>query len=137
MISAIDSNVLIDILTDDSRFAANSIKVMRDAQSSGKLVVCEIVLAEIARYFKSAADMRRVLDKLNIGSENLGDEACHLAGKSFVNYRARSGKRDRILADFLIASHAQTRCSQLITRDRGFYRDYFPQLMIVEPQGNV
>ena len=56
-----------------------------------------------------------------------------LAGAAFRRYRQRGGERDRVLADFLIAAHAQTRCAQLISRDRGFYRTYFPELRLIDP----
>jgi predicted nucleic acid-binding protein len=56
-----------------------------------------------------------------------------MAGQIFRQYRQRGGKRDRVLADFLIAAHAKTRCSRLLTRDRGFYRSYFPKLTLIEP----
>ncbi len=133
MISAVDTNVLIDVLADNPRHATHSIATLRAAQARGPLVICELVQAEIARYFDTLDQLRKMLGLLNIAAEPIGDEACHAAGQAFLRFRARGGTRDRILADFVIGAHAQVRCSQLITRDRGFYRDYFPKLVVNDP----
>lgn len=133
MITAVDTNVLIDVLANDARYVDGSLAALRQCQDEGRLVICEIVLAEIARYFASVESLRRTLADLEIKSEALGDVACHRAGVAFQHYRQRGGKRDRILADFLIGAHAQSHCARLVTRDRGFYRDYFPELKIVAP----
>ncbi|HQY26991.1 MAG TPA: type II toxin-antitoxin system VapC family toxin [Thermoflexales bacterium] len=124
MISALDSNVLIDIFADDTRYASASLAAVRAAGRDGSLVVCEIVLAEIARYFDTLDQLTRMLDRLGVAREPIGEAGCFLAG---------GGERDRVLADFLIAAHAQTRCAQLISRDRGYYRTYFPELKLIDP----
>ena len=95
--------------------------------------MCEIVLAELSRYFSQPEELRETLRRLDIAFEPLGEEACYVAGQALLRYRQRGGKRDRILPDFLIGSHAQVRCTRLLTRDRGFYRDYFPELEILDP----
>jgi hypothetical protein len=132
MITAIDTNVLIDVLADDKRYARQSLAAIEAADQAGALVICEIVLAEIALYFKRLDEMMALLDSLKIQREPLGEAACFLAGQTFLSYRRQKGPRKRILADFLIAAHAQLRCTQLLTRDRGFYRSHFPKLKIID-----
>jgi hypothetical protein len=133
MISAVDTSVLIDVLANDTRYAGASANALRGAQAHGRLVVCEIVLAEVSRYFSSVSQLRHILGELEIVSEPLGDEVCLVAGHAFLRYRQRTKGRERILADFLIGAHAQIKCAQLISRDRGFYRDYFPDLKVIDP----
>jgi len=133
MITAADTNVLIDVLANDPRYAERSLAALRRCQQEGRLVICEIVLAEVARYFASVADLRSVLSRLDISVEAFGDEVCFRAGAAFQRYRRFGGSRSRILADFLIAAHAEVKCARLLTRDRGFYRDYFPGLAVVDP----
>jgi hypothetical protein len=133
MITAVDTSVLIDVLADDKRHADASLAALRTCQDEGQLVICEIVLAEISRYFGTAEDLRHTLDQLDLRSESFGDLVCHTAGQVFQKYRKRGGGRERILADFLVGAHAQVKCSRLLTRDRGFYRDYFPELVIIDP----
>lgn len=133
MITAVDTNVLIDVLADNPKFVESSIAALRRCQQDGQLVICEIVLAEIARYFPSIDELRKTMSQLELSTEALGDVVCHAAGLAFLKYRQQGGQRDRILADFLVGAHAQVRCSRLLTRDRGFYRDYFPNLIVLDP----
>lgn len=133
MITAMDTNVLIDVPANDSRYAERSLTALRRCQQEGRLIICEIVLAEIARYFSSVAELRSVLSRLDISVEAFGDEVCFRAGAAFQGYRRRGGSRSRILADLLIAAHAEVKCARFLTRDRGFYRDYFPDLALVDP----
>ncbi len=137
MITAIDTSVLIDVLADDKCYAEASLAALHTCQDEGQLVICEIVLAEIARYFGTVEELRDTLDQLDVRSESFGDEVCHRAGQAFQKYRKRGGIRggirERILADFLVGAHAQVKCSHLLTRDRGFYRDYFPELIVLDP----
>ena len=133
MITAVDTNVLIDILANDKRYVDRSRTALRRCETEGGLVICEIVLAEIARYFKTVDDLSDVLDRLNIRSEAFGNAVCHRAGSAYLKYRERGGARTRMLADFMIGAHAQFRCTRLHTRDRGFYHDYFPELDMIDP----
>ena len=133
MITSVDTNVILDILAADQKYGPASLRTLKTCQQEGNLVICEIVLAELSRYFTQLKNLTDILDDLDIKVESLGEEACFLAGQAFLTYRMRSGKRDRILPDFLIGAHAQLRCSRLLTRDRGFYRDYFAHLPVVDP----
>jgi hypothetical protein len=133
MITAVDSNVLIDVFADDVRYAARSLQALRACQAAGSLVVCEIVAAEVGRYFDSLDDLQRVFAALRIRVEPLGMEACFLAGQAFRAYRSRGGMRDRVLADFLIGAHARLHAARLVTRDRGFYRIHFTELNVLDP----
>lgn len=135
MITAVDTNVLLDVLSADPKHGRTSREALKSSQRAGRLVVCDIVLAELSRYFDQLGDLRHTLDRLEISAEPIGEEACFSAGQAFLRYRKRGGKRDRILPDFLIGAHAQVRCTQLLTRDRGFYRDCFPALDILDPAG--
>jgi len=65
--------------------------------------------------------------------EPLGRESCYLASRAWRSYRRRGGQRKRILPDFLIGAHAQTRAARLLSRDRGFYREAFPSMNLVAP----
>jgi len=133
MITAVDTNVLLDVFAADAKHGAGSLEALLASQRTGRLVICEIVMAELSRYFQHLDNLKQTLDRLNILTESLGEEACFLAGQAFLQYRKQSGKRDRILPDFLIGAHAQARCSVLLTRDRGFYRSYFHELEIIDP----
>lgn len=133
MITAVDTNVLLDVFAADARHGESSRAALDSCQRGGRLVICEIVLAELSRYFRDPDLLEATLGRLQIAVEPLGAEACFAAGQAFLRYRKRGGKRDRILPDFLIGAHALVRAGRLLTRDRGFYRTSFADLEILDP----
>ncbi len=133
MITAIDSNILLDILRPNEQFYEGATRALEQAWASGSLVVCDLVYAEISVHFVSQMECDAFLDECGIGVEALGREGSFRAGRAWRAYRRRGGKRDRILTDFLVGAHAEVQASQLITRDRGFYREMFPSLKVVDP----
>lgn len=133
MISAVDTNVLIDIFRDDPVFCRPSIGALRSGIQEGRLVVCDIVWAELAAIFPSIEMLEQKMDFLGVEFVPMNRQASSMAGKLWKEYRARGGKRQRVVADFLIAAHASVQCDSLITRDRGFYRIYFQELRIIDP----
>ena len=133
MITALDTNVLLDILAPNAKFVEGSEKALEDAAASGSLVVSEIGYAELCGHFRSQRECDDFLDSIGIRVEPVGRQACFLASRAWREYRQRGGKRARILSDFLIGAHAVNRASQLLSRDRGFYREMFPSLRVVDP----
>jgi predicted nucleic acid-binding protein len=137
MISAIDSNILLDILIPNPAFADGAADALEDAAVNGALVISDIVYAEISVHFTEQKDCDLFFADSRILVEPLTREAHFLASRVWRRYRAQGGKRTRILADFLVGAHAQLQADQLITRDRGFYGSLFPGLKISEPSGQL
>ena len=133
MITAIDSNVLLDILIPNEQFADAATSIIEDAATQGSLVVCDIVYAEICIQFETHRECDHFFDSNEIRIEPLDKAAHFLASRIWRHYRVQGGKRNRILPDFLIGAHAQTQSNRLISRDRGFYRSLFPKLTVVDP----
>src|SRR5438552_2704206 len=133
MITAVDSNVLLDELGADSTFGAASATAIRIALREGRLVACEAVWAEVAASFASAAAATSSFTRLNLEFSPLTSEAALEAGTAWNAYRVRGGPRSRVIADFLIGAHALCQADRLLTRDRGFYRAYFRRLRIFDP----
>ncbi len=132
MTTAIDSNVLIDLIGDTSSFTEASIEAMDSARMKGALIVCPVVVAEISGHFLSPGEMHETLAEMQISIKEFRPEALHAAGRAFVRYRQRSSNpKDRMLADFLIGANAQVSADRLLTRDRGYYRTYFPKLQVI------
>ena len=108
-------------------------KALLDTASlEGPLIICEIVYAELATHFNDQADLNAFLDDYEISVQQMGEDVCFLAAHRWLAYRKAGGKRERILPDFLIGAHALKNATRLLTRDRGFYRSYFEDLVIVE-----
>ncbi len=133
MITALDTNVLLDILAPDHEFFQGSLRALEEAARAGSLVACDFVYAELSVHFPSQRECDDFLEQSDIRVEPLTREASFLAGRIWRDYRRQGGKRTRILADFLIGAHAQLQASCLLTRDRGFYRKMFPSLTLAEP----
>jgi len=133
MITAVDTNVLLDVLGADPTFGPPSAQALRTVLREGQLLACEVVWAEVAGSFVSAAAAQDALKLLNLEFSALTIEAALAAGIAWKVYRARGGLKTRVAADFLIGAHALCQADRLLTRDRGFYRSYFKRLTIVDP----
>jgi predicted nucleic acid-binding protein len=132
MVTAVDSSVLLDVLVNDPQHAAASMKALRRAAVEGSLILCDIVLAEVAPTLTSA-DMPQFLSDWNLTFVASSQPSAILAGEMFRSYLQRGGKRGRVVPDFLVAAHAQIHAERLLARDRGYYRDYFTQLKLWDP----
>ena len=132
MITALDSNILIDLFEFDTEFGVPSRNALRTCAAEGPLVICEVVCAEIAGYYSSPA-IQRAFDEMGITFSPLTVEAALRAGAAWKVYRERGGPRTRVAPDFLIGAHALTQADRLLTRDSGFYRTYFKHLRVFDP----
>ena len=131
VITAVDSSVLLDVLTDDPAHVAASLAALREARRLGTLLVCPVVWAELRGSFADSATMTAALEGAGVVFDPFDRACADLAGATWREYRRRGGSRTRVVADFFVGAHAQLRGGRLLTRDRGFFRRYFEQLQIV------
>jgi predicted nucleic acid-binding protein len=129
----VDSNVLLDIMTEDRRWYAWSSQALLECAEIATLVVNPIVYAEVSMRFESLESLEEALPVPFFAREPLPFEAGFLAGKCFLKYRKRGGARRAPLPDFYIGAHAAVMGMTLLTRDARRYRTYFPKLSIVAP----
>lgn len=133
MITAIDTNILLDILVPNEDFYAASASALQNSATEGVLVISDIAYAELCIHFGTQRECDLFLDGTDIRVQSLTREALFLASRTWRTYRRQGGKRTRILADFLIGAHAQIQTTRLLSRDRGFYRKLFPLLDLFDP----
>ena len=131
MISAVDSSVLLDVLCANPAHAEGSENLLRRCLGEPQLVVCECVVAEI-RPALSEEDFPDFLADWGIGFVPSTLESARLAGEYFATYLARGGSAARVVPDFLIGAHAQVHADRLLARDRGYLRDYFTRLTVLD-----
>lgn len=133
MITAVDTNILLDVLAPDPVFGPFSASAIRSALAEGDLRACEIVWTEIAGVFPSSAAVNAAMSRLGLEFSATTPNTAFEAGRAWRVYRSRGGARLRVTADFLIGAHAFCQADRLLTRDRGFYRAYFKHLSILDP----
>jgi hypothetical protein len=129
----VDSNVILDILTEDDEWFDWSADRLTDAASTGPIVINPIIYAEISPRFERIEELDEALPSTYYRRVPLPWEAAFLAGQCFVKYRRRGGERRSPLPDFYIGAHAAVAGLTLLTRDARRYRDYFPTLRVIAP----
>lgn len=129
----IDSNVLLDLLTEDPRWIGWSSRAVEEAGEHGRLLVNPIVYAEVSVGFDRIEDLDEALPTQFFERLPLPWEAAFLAGKCFLQYRRRGGEKTAPLPDFYIGAHAAVAGLRLLTRDPRRYRSYFPKLELIAP----
>jgi predicted nucleic acid-binding protein len=155
MITAVDTNILLDILIPNAPHGDVSEKSLTGALEAGSVIISEAVYTELAAHFSMRAQIDRFLEEIGISLRPSGAEALYLAGRTWREYLHRRNNtpvcpscgaatqeircakcgavffpRQHVIADFIIGAHAVTHADRLLTRDRGYYRTYFPDLRL-------
>ena len=135
----VDSNVILDIATEDRHWFRWSSETLANYAETHTLVINPIIYAEVSIGFDRIEDVEMVLPTSHFRRDPIPWEAAFLAGKCFVAYRRSSGKKGSTLPDFFIGAHAAIAQIPLLTRDVSRYRTYFPKLKLVAPdeQGSL
>lgn len=154
MISAVDTNVLLDLLVPHAPFGDQSEAALLQSSQAGALVISEVVYSELSAQFPDQKSLDRFLGQTGMSLERSSAATLHLAGTKWREYASggrpsfvcvrcgapvsvqcdqcgeRQRSRQHVLADFLIGAHAANHADRLVTRDRGYYTTYFPKLVI-------
>lgn len=129
----VDSNVLLDVATRDKRWEEWSADALEKAAESALLVINPLIYAEVSIGFSTIERLEMAIPSSLFRREALPYEAAFLAGKAFLDYRRRGGRRSSPLPDFYIGAHAAICGFRLLTRDATRYRTYFPTVQLLAP----
>lgn len=130
----VDTNVLLDVLAKNPQWFAWSSRMLADALDQGAVILNQVVYAEVAHGYREQGELDELLSEQAFIREDLPWDAAFRAGQAYLSYRRRGGVRTAPLPDFFIGAHAALRGYRLLTRDRGNYAVYFPELQIISPE---
>ncbi len=129
----VDSNVILDVVTEDPQWFEWSAQMLANYANQGTLVINPLIYAEISLGFNQVAELEAALTINFFRRDPLPYEAAFLAGQRFLEYRRRGGERRSPLPDFYIGAHAAVTGMPLLTRDVNRYRTYFPAVQLITP----
>jgi predicted nucleic acid-binding protein len=132
----VDSNVLLDIFSNDSSWYEWSAARIAECLEKDLLFINPLIFAEVSCAFQEFGEIDLVLPPSKFLRSQLPWEAAFLAGRCFVEYRRRGGDRRSPMPDFYIGAHAMVSGMTLLTRDAGRFRTYFPKLRLISPKEN-
>ncbi len=153
MITAVDTNILLDILLPDPQYKDTSRTYVERGMKEGALIICELVYSELGALFPKKKELDRFLEDISVTLQSSTPDSLYKAGEAWKEYLKRRGSevqcpacgnkmkitcnqcgqllmRKHIMSDFIIGAHARVLADTLITRDRGIYRTYFRDLML-------
>ena len=130
----VDSNVILDIFLDDPKWADWSVTALANASYNSTLYINQIVYAEVSIGFDKIEELELALHQGGFQMLEMPKEALFLAGKAYVDYKRSKGTPKSPLPDFYIGAQAAVLGMDLITRDKGRYRTYFPTVRIISPE---
>lgn len=129
----VDTNVLLDVLQNDTQWAEWSQGQLETASLNDALVINAVIYSELSIAFERIEELDAVLYEASILLEPIPREALFLAGKAFLDYRRRKGVKRSVLPDFYVGAHAAVSGCPILTRDAGRYRSYFPRVPLIHP----
>ena len=130
----VDTNVLLDIATNDREWFDWSAKAVMDAAAQGPLLVNAVIYAELSARYRRIEDVDEFIAQIGAQIVDISRVAAFLAAKAYAQYRIAGGTRTGVLPDFFIGAHALVLDIPVLTRDVGRYRTYFPHLRLKTPQ---
>lgn len=132
----VDTNILLDLATEDPQWASWSLSAVEAAAAEGALYVNAVIYAELSVRYSSAREVDEVIEGVGAQFLDIPRQAAFLAARAFAEYRAKGGAKTVLLPDFFIGAHAAALDVPILTRDVRRYKTYFPEVRLIAPQLN-
>lgn len=129
----VDSNVLLDVFTEDSRWLSWSSNALERIANESRIVINPVIYGEVSIRFERIEELDEALPPAIFEREDIPYEAAFLADKAYLTYRRQAGTKSSLLPDFYVGAHAAVRGYRVLTRDVARYRTYFPKLELIAP----
>ena len=130
----VDTNVLLDVLSDDPRWSAWSVRQLAERSALGPVIINDAIYAELSARMDNQAQLEQALGDLDVSFDRVPMRALFLAGQSYRRYRSSGGTRTGVLPDLFIGAHAQVVGCPILTRDVRRCRTYFPGVELITPE---
>jgi len=131
--TAVDSNILFDLLLPNPEFVATSGAALEAARQAGPLLICDVVVAEVRPFFADDATFQAFLGAADLQFSPVSLDVAIRAGRIWGERTARGSRSARAVADYLVAAHAQVQAGRLLTRDADFQSLGLDGLLVVVP----
>jgi predicted nucleic acid-binding protein len=132
-VTLVDTNILLDVLSDDPNWRAWSVNRLEQQSGQGPLLINDVIYAELSSRFSTEELLDRKVAQLNVSLQRMPKHALFVAGHAYERYRRAGGTRTGVLPDFFIGAHAKVAKWPLLTRDVRRYRTYFPDVELIAP----
>jgi predicted nucleic acid-binding protein len=129
----VDTNVLLDVLEEDSQWATWSQDRLEASSATDTLAINPIIYSELSMAFARIEELEAVIEDATLTVEAIPREALFLAGKAFLRYRRSRGTKRSVLPDFYIGAHAAVMQWPILTRDTSRYKTYYPTVSLITP----
>lgn len=133
----VDTNVLVDVLEDDPKWADWSICRLRELSKIHELAINPVIYAELSLTFDAVEDLDRAVSDLGLKFLEITRPALFVAGKAFARYRTQGGVKNNVLSNFFIGAQAAVTGYPILTRDTRRYGSYFPTVRLIAPPARV
>lgn len=130
----VDTNVLIDVLQDDPKWADWSIRQLRAQSQLHELAINPIIYSELSLMYQSIEALEQTVAAMRLSFLEVPRPALFVAAKAFMRYRREGGTKHNVLPDFFIGGHAAVARCGVLTRDPARYRSYFPTVELLTPE---
>ena len=130
----VDTNVLLDLVTDDPKFADWSIAQLEAVSIQGNLLINDVIFSELSVRYETIEQLHDFVEGIGLRIVPMPKEALFLAGKVYQKYRERGGTKTGVLPDFFIGAQASVLGENLLTRDSSRYKTYYPTVNLIAPE---